>query len=774
MVDQRDYDLPPPLPQVLRLARQDGLPVAVCLLLVGVTATSLDRAGWVRNLHPAVSMSLALILGLLLARSRLGGMGASLYLALLFAAGASERVGQVLPPWGRLAPGDWVWALHLRSLTLAQRVAGWAVTLAAGGVVQDTGLFVGVFSLVVWAACAWLAWWALRRKQALVASLPLGLILAVNIRLSAQSWAYLWAFVVSLVPLLAGLVYAWQRADWDRRAVDYPNDLSLDWFLPVLAMTLAIGSVTAVAPILGTPSGWRLLGDIFRAPRDEVAETASQLFSGVTPPQVEPARQAVTPDLGHIGAPIDQGNDTIMWVQVNDPAPPVVSQAQPYVDVPQHYWRNGLFATYTGTGWQPLTEALLEAGAGSEPGPPPAGRYALRQRFEIVAQHGADLFAVSQPVTASAGAKVVAAASAGAFEGGTALVQGATSSYSVLSWATRVSVAELRAAPTDYPPGLRAEYLQLPGSLPQRVRGLAAEITRGAGDNYERALRIETYLRAVYVYQLDVPMPPPGRDAVDYFLFEAPGGFCTYYASAMAVMLRAEGVPARVATGYAMGEFTPERGAYRVPGAAAHAWVEVYFPGYGWVEFEPTPVRSVFRHAEGEAVVATTADADFPKPRLGPARLAAIALAALAGLAALALAWRWWRRGVVPDPQARTPRGQALRLYYRWRAALGRAGLPGSSATTPDEYLAASTAALAGRRSLLDALAQTTALQRRAAYSQHAVDDQQVSALRRQWARARVDWLRLWLGRLRPGTRSRSPAGGMVQSGRRLENGDHG
>src|SRR5204862_77196 len=163
-----------------------------------------------------------------------------------------------------------------------------------------------------------------------------------------------------------------------------------------------------------------------------------------------------------------------------------------------------------------------------------------------------------------------------------------------VSLATRVSESELRASPAEYPAALQSAYLQLPAELPARVRRLAEQITAGASTPYDKALRLQDYLRATYAYRLDVAAPPEGQDAVDYFLFTASAGYCNYFASAMAVMLRAVGVPARLATGYAMGEYDRGRGAYRVPGNAAHAWVEVYFAGYGWVDFEPTPSRSVW------------------------------------------------------------------------------------------------------------------------------------------------------------------------------------
>jgi hypothetical protein len=248
---------------------------------------------------------------------------------------------------------------------------------------------------------------------------------------------------------------------------------------------------------------------------------------------------------------------------------------------------------------------------------------------------------------------------------------------------------------------------------------------------------------------------------VDYFLFEAPGGFCSYYASAMAVMLRTLGVPARVATGYAMGVYDQARGAYRVPAAAAHAWVEAYFAGFGWVEFEPTAARAAFAREAGQAqaretVIGPAAPLETGPTQGGPAPglVAAAALSvALAGLAG------WWvhTRGA---GASRTPRARALRLYDRLRGALARAGLVGAPSQTPDEYQARAAAQLSpGDGRLAAALAQATALHELAAYSASPVAAGQVAAVERLWGRARRVWLRLWLRRVRQSGR---PPGGRL------------
>ena len=158
-----------------------------------------------------------------------------------------------------------------------------------------------------------------------------------------------------------------------------------------------------------------------------------------------------------------------------------------------------------------------------------------------------------------------------------------------------VSVAEtesLRAAGTDYPVWALTKYTSLPAELPQRVRDLGAELTAEAGTPYDKAKAIEGFLRTL-PYTLRVEPPPFNADGVDHFLFTLRKGYSEYFASAMAVLLRTVNVPARLATGYTTGNKVPDQEAYVVTDSHSHGWVEVFFPNYGWISFEPTPGGSL-------------------------------------------------------------------------------------------------------------------------------------------------------------------------------------
>ncbi|MCL2741540.1 MAG: DUF3488 and transglutaminase-like domain-containing protein [Oscillospiraceae bacterium] len=143
----------------------------------------------------------------------------------------------------------------------------------------------------------------------------------------------------------------------------------------------------------------------------------------------------------------------------------------------------------------------------------------------------------------------------------------------------------------DASEGIRDSFLQLPDSLPEMVVTIA-QIQSGYGTGiteYDMALSIERYLkRDMFTYSLKPGAVPQGADFVDYFLFQSREGYCSYFASAMVVMLRASGIPARYVEGYyTSGE--PEDGVYEVTNRTAHAWVEAYIEGMGWTVFDPTP-----------------------------------------------------------------------------------------------------------------------------------------------------------------------------------------
>jgi protein-glutamine gamma-glutamyltransferase len=159
--------------------------------------------------------------------------------------------------------------------------------------------------------------------------------------------------------------------------------------------------------------------------------------------------------------------------------------------------------------------------------------------------------------------------------------------YEAASEIPAIPPALLRAAGTDYPDDIAVRYRQLP-QIDPRIKALAEEVTRGTTNDYDKAANIERYLKTQLSYTLDLSGPPT-KDPLAHFLFTKKAGHCEYFAAAMTVMLRSIGVPARYVGGFLSGEYNEVGGDWIVRASDAHTWVEVYFPNYGWMTFDPTP-----------------------------------------------------------------------------------------------------------------------------------------------------------------------------------------
>ena len=728
------------------------IPILLLCAAAGCLAVSLAGARWLyADTGYVTAIWLGLLCGAAVANARIRPAIAWAYSICLSLIGGGEfAAGIVRSVWD--GHGDVLWTMHVRLEAFVVRVNSWAAAVAAGQPLHDTGFFVVVVAAVGWNVSAWLAWCLIRRRRVLEGLLPIGFLLAVNIHLSGQNPLMLGLFIGIGLLLMGYAGQVAEQVDWDQRQVDYPSEVGLDWGLHVMLVACLVFVLVQAAPVVGTPQGWRALGDFFQSAQRQTSKVASQLFSGVNPPRVGTPPPAVVniatsvatvpaavaaavfaPDLELIGAVPDQSPATVMWVQTSDPPPPppeLNGRSEP-VSPPQHYWRLDVFATYTGRGWLPADFADTPAPAAA----PSLGRYSLLQHFDIVAVHGDHLFAVNTPVTATAGIAL-----RGTPQDDTAVAEGTLSDYEVSSWADQASVADLEAAGTDYPADISGLYLQLPANLPQRVRDLADRLTAGDQTAYDRAFHIQEYLRANYTYTLSVPPPPAGRDAVDYFLFDAPGGFCSYYASAMAVMLRTTGVPARVVTGYAMGEYDFTHHAYRVPGAAAHAWVEVYFPQYGWTEFEPTAARAEFNRPLGGQAPPAAAPGQRPPAAWLNVNWGLLFIGCV--LIGLVVAGVRFIRSL--EPGWRTPRGQARMVYREVRRALAAAGLTAAESATPTEFLAACQNPLSERPAIRRALSRATQLYLEATFSSQTPRPAETGQVRRLWQGAQWEMLGLW------------------------------
>jgi hypothetical protein len=209
------------------------------------------------------------------------------------------------------------------------------------------------------------------------------------------------------------------------------------------------------------------------------------------------------PRMDYVGDSFPLSDQTVFYVTTDDPPAGVDSSGLPKPPEQKHYWRGAIFDQYTGSGWEPLTVEIEAPPANSAAIEP--GRYALKQQFDIISLQDNRLFAAGQPVKTSDGTILQAAQD----DFTAVLPRGRLPRYEITSWAPRVTAQELDAASTDYPASIRAKYLQLPETVPQRVKDLAARLTEGAASPYDKALRLQICVSRIRIGW--IPAPPPSR-----------------------------------------------------------------------------------------------------------------------------------------------------------------------------------------------------------------------------------------------------------------------
>lgn len=293
--------------------------------------------------------------------------------------------------------------------------------------------------------------------------------------------------------------------------------------------------------------------------------------------------------------------------------------------------------------------------------------------MKVEGGNGENLFSVGQPESSTTDAKArvgADTADVAALEPDSGLSDGDT--YAVTGSVNVASVEQLQAAGSDYPQWVVDRYLTLP-DVPDRVASKAREVTASADTPYDKAAALEKYLRT-FPNDYNVQAPPPGRDSVDWFLFDLQRGYFDYHASAMAVMLRTIGVPARVATGYAIDPLAQQPGTdtYNLTQMNAFAWPEVYFPNIGWVEFSPTPSQPLINRPTSAKPGSSINGTNDPNPRAGAGPELDILRRATEAPACHRR--RRGRRPGVAAVDARTRRACDRHRRRRWRRE-GRLGL---------------------------------------------------------------------------------------------------
>ena len=587
---------------------------ASALIVVGVLLLmpllTIDIAGWAVDLDTVLPITLfSVAFGWVIARSRFGEIAAlvisSLYCLLAVILVAAFNLN--------LPFQDAVVSVVSRSLE-------WSVDAVSGGINTDELVLTLLVAILFWFLAYNSDWHIFRLDRVWRVILPPGLILLVNLIFFSGGEpldVYLFGFLLMALVLIVRSNLDQREWDWYLRGVRVPTMVrrqfaAIGIFLSLLALAFAWGLPSNdLQERLNTFQRF-LASD----PIQQMAEVWNRLFA-----PIEGEGSATTDyygaDLLNLGGAISLGDDVVFTVD----APPSPQR---------YYWRSRVFERYADGQWSPSADlritdrsAPVEVAMNSEV--IGGRRQSVRQRITVGASSTRIYYAAPQPQLIDGAGRIDliytdkpanTSMNVSVIRPLKLLRRGET--YTVNSLISTATATELRRTSADYPEWVSGPNLYV-GIRNPRVLNLALQIVNeaGAAHPYDRAKAIEGWLRENIAYNESISAPPPEVDTVEWVLFDAREGYCTYYATSMIVMLRHLGIPARLAAGFSQGTYDSDVGQYVVREREAHTWVEVYFPAYGWIEFEPTAAEAPIQR-EGDDLAQEQEDPLRPEPTASP------------------------------------------------------------------------------------------------------------------------------------------------------------
>lgn len=571
--------------------------VVLAFLVLAIAVWSIEQAEWITP-QPSLTLILgiAVLSSLLLTKSRLPAIATH---------GLMLVLGAVITIWQLsvlLGSQSWWQAIAVRPS-------------------ESTSYFAIFLIVVTWIIGHSSTWFILRRQNAWIAVFLGTITILVNLSNLTEEHYYLFPIYLIAALLLIGQMSLARQHDWIKKyGIKYPKRGLV--YLAGLVIFLSTLTVSGVwfTPEIKVSQLWSTTSA--NTSQENSLEQHWLNFFAAVPSKWRTIRSGEQ-EILFFGETANDSSEILF----------VITSEQ------SHYWRNRRYDTYNSWGWTSITatdqmlspetavsegempdyrreltytvenklrtdvlltagefvssdipvllQTLEEKGLSASLTPSSSGQaLSAEGRYLAVAMNPATILPVKQPALTEA-----------------ALAQGETidiiavttpellkpyQRYTITASITTATPAELSQAGENYTQWVTDYYLQLPNTLPWRVRQFSQRLTEEAETAYDKAIAIKGFL-VQFEYTLETKVPPQGVDGVDYFIFNQQEGDCTEFASAMVVMLRAAGVPARLSTGYLRGELDKESGNFLIRSRDAHAWAEVYFPGYGWVIFDATP-----------------------------------------------------------------------------------------------------------------------------------------------------------------------------------------
>ncbi|HEX2979409.1 MAG TPA: transglutaminase-like domain-containing protein [Anaerolineaceae bacterium] len=554
-------------------------------------ATRLYSTQWTTDLERVQYLTLiGGILGLALGQSRFSGRVVRIFATVytLF-----------FIPWqlGSMQSGADSWSERLYALKWRLIDAG--EQFFANREVNDSILFILLMAVLFWLLSITAGYYLTRYGSYWASLIPIGIgILIVNhFDPSNPSWGRtVGVFLFCALLLIGRMTYLRRKAEWLSNGVSQPPETGFDLGRALVVVVIVIFMLSWTVPAIAASSDsarqfWTDITHPWQTFRDRMGDVVSSLRSTV-------------------GVVSDMYGDTLSLGTGSDLSDDVIFEVETQTQRPvgaRYYWHVRSYDTYDGK-WSDASTSL-------EPYQPSdtdiqkfpwASRQLIEFSFRSYNSFLRDLYTGPAPLYVSVPGKIEYNPVP---EGGKDVLfitadppLKSGKQYMVRSWVSVPTAVELRDSAQEYPDWVRERYLQLPAGFSPRIQDLAKEIIQQSDNPYDKALAITMWLRRNIEYQRVISPAPEGQDPLEWFLFNSKTGFCNYYATAEVLMLRSVGVPARMAVGYAQGEVDEGRDRYIVRQSDAHAWPEVYFEGYGWVEFEPTVSQAAREFLESEGL----------------------------------------------------------------------------------------------------------------------------------------------------------------------------
>ncbi len=551
------------------------------------TATAVGIAGI--DVVPLIGLGGAVLLGLL----------AVLPVPWPAALGAGMALGPVV---AAIAAAPVIHAQHPTDVLNQQLIGIWWGRLNDGSAINDPSFYLFLISWLMWSSGAWLSWCVLRWRKPMLGLVPGAAAFATNLlndAVAGDQNGYTLAILVLTLALLLWTNYTSSIASATHAQVKLTGDARWDFWESGLVAMAALIVLGIMLPPLSTVdrttqmesslfSNWAQLQQRLSHPGSISVGGGGAGFTGFRT------------DVPLGGALIRTRDPVFTYTKVGDFSTTVYFRGVNETTTSSGEWTYpsgspGVFQPVPKNQVPPLVEQYQEqayAGVDVKMLRPPVGN-------SNILFYPGQLYKLDRP-TVALEVELPQSQSTGLLTSIDRLqtVQPPTSagSYKVTVEYSVATEAELRNAGTTYPDWLEP-FASLPDSgyrtadVLKGIHDLATTIVTQAHaqNNYDAAMAIETYLRNNYTYTLTPPRTPPGEDPLSFFLFKSKAGYCEFFASAMGDMLRSIGIPTRLVNGFGPGSYDASTNSFVVRGEDAHTWVESYFPGFGWISFEPTP-----------------------------------------------------------------------------------------------------------------------------------------------------------------------------------------